>query len=137
MLTAMDRYPDDLVFGDDVNIGIRRLVPDAGPPTKILHYLSQLAELARAKRDGALGTRTVKWLESRGVVGSIESDTVRRSPKDRAARTWDDGNSGKRAFDLHLKPSDATSPDRCVRIYCEYDQASQKVIVGWVGPHPE
>lgn len=54
----------------------------------------------------------------------------------RAARPWDDGNGQRKVFDWHLKPSDATAPDRCVRIYFEYDENRRKTVVGWVGRHP-
>jgi hypothetical protein len=35
-----------------------------------------------------------------------------------------------------MKPSDATAPDRCVRIYFEIDPEIHKVVIGWVGRHP-
>jgi len=38
---------------------------------------------------------------------------------------------------MHLKPNDALSPDRCVRIYFDWDDATRQVIVGWVGRHPD
>jgi hypothetical protein len=47
---------------------------------------------------------------------------------------WSDGQ-GKREFRLHLKPTDGTSPDRCVRFYFEFDEERQITIVGWVGRH--
>jgi hypothetical protein len=52
------------------------------------------------------------------------------------ARTWDDGTGRRRQFELHLKPAEGTSPDRCVRIYFEYDDASGRSIIAWVGRHP-
>jgi hypothetical protein len=136
VLEAMERYGQDLLFGGAVNDSIRSLAPDAGPPDKILSYLGTLAEMTRARRSGSLGTTAVGWLRGRGVACSPESDTIRNSKAGRKERTWDDGSGGGRYFDLHLKPSDATSPDRCVRIYFEYDEASQRTIVGWVGRKP-
>ncbi len=136
VLLAMDRFANDLVFGEACNEAIQTLASDAGPPDKILDYLEALAEMTQLRRRGPLGTTALTWLEQRGVIGSPESDTIKNSPKERTARTWSDGNGNTRVFDLHLKPSDATSPDRCVRIYFEYDEECGKTIVGWVGRHP-
>lgn len=133
---AIESFPGTLVFGSAVYDGIHTLAADAGPPDKILSYLEALSEVTIAKRNGPLGTTMVKWLLERGVIASGESDTVRRSTKDRQARTWDDGTGKTRLFELHLKPSDATSPDRCVRIYFDYDEQEQKTVVGWIGTHP-
>jgi len=112
------------------------LAHDAGPPEKVLSYLRILGRFTDARREGALGTSPIKWLQDQGAVASAESYTVKNSKKDQQARTWDYGNDERRAFDVHLKPSDATAPDRCVRIYFEYDETRQKTVVGWVGRHP-
>jgi len=131
VLSAMEELENDLVFGGAVTDGIGTLAQDAGPPDKILRYLRVLAELTRARRAGPLGMTAIKWLEERGVVASAESETV----KNAGGRIWDDGDGARRVFDLHLKPSDATAPDRCVRIYFEYDENRRKTVVGWVGRH--
>ncbi len=136
VLLAMDEMTDELVFGTAVTEGVESVAPDAGPPDKILRYLRILAEFTRARRGGALGTTAIGWLREKGVSASAESETVRNSTQEQQARTWDCGNGGQMVFDLHLKPSEATSPDRCVRIYFHYDETSQKTIVGWVGRHP-
>ena len=136
VLLAMDRYDSTLVFGAAVNEGMKTVAPDAGPPDKILSYLRGLSELIEARGGGALGTTAIKWLGSRGIIASGESETVLNSSKEQQARTWDDGAGAKRPFNSHLKPSEATSPDRCVRIYFDYDEGRQKAIVAWVGKHP-
>lgn len=136
VLLAMDRFESTLLFGASVNDGLRTVSPDAGPPDKVLSYLRALSDLTEARRKGVLGTTAIKWLESRGVIASGESETIRNSPAERQARTWDDGSGGRRGFDLHLKPSEATSPDRCVRVYFDYDEERRKTIIGWVGTHP-
>ena len=135
-LIALDQFADSLIFGENVEDGIRRLANDAGPPDKILTYLRELSTLTKAKRSGALGLTTVKWLESRGVMASQESQTIRNSQSEQATRTWGNGSGGSQTFNLHLKPSDATSPDRCVRIYFAYDDKEEKTRIGWIGPHP-
>ena len=125
----------EITFGSDVERGVKSLAPDAGPPSKVFEYLDYLAEMAKALRAGPLGDSQFNWLRQWGVKVSSESETVVNSKDETARRTWNDGR-GQRVFETHLKPSDATSPDRCVRIYYAWDEASEKVIVGWVGRHP-
>lgn len=136
VLSAMDELAEEVVLGSDVTEGIGTLAQDAGPPDKILAYLRILGEFTRARRQGPLGATAIKWLSDRGAIASAESETVRNSTREQQARTWDYGNGEQRVFDLHLKPSDATSPDRCVRIYFDYDDARRKTVVGWIGRHP-
>ena len=136
VLQAMERF-DNLVFGRDVDDGIEGLAPDAGPPMKILRYLERLSEMTTELRGGSLGATQHQWLRDRGMDVSGEGRTDRNSPAHRTKRTWDDGSGAKRVFESHLKPSDSTSPDRCVRIYFDYDGTTEKTIVGWVGRHPE
>jgi hypothetical protein len=132
VLIAMEELGGDLVFGTAVNHGIDTLARDAGPPEKILRYLRILAECTRVRRENALGMTVIKWLQQQGVTASAESETVRKA----GGRTWDNEHGKPMRFDLHLKPSDATSPDRCVRIYFEYEGSRQKTVVGWIGRHP-
>jgi len=124
-----------LTFGSDVERGLAGICPDAGPPDKILLYLGTLAELAETRRTGNLGLHMVDWLKENGCMASGESETIRNNRAEMAKRTWDDGR-GPRQFNLHMKPSEATSPDRCVRIYFDWDTASEQVVVGWIGRHP-
>ena len=137
IMMAEDRYPECLKFGADVGKGLATVAPDAGPPSKVHRWLLKLAELADLLRtnEGKLGQSYSEWLESRGVVASGESETIRSNPKAQQARTWDaDGQS--KIFDLHLKPCEATSPGRCVRIYFAWIESQKKIVVGWVGRHP-
>ena len=69
------------------------------------------------------------------MTASGESETVQRSSDEQRKRTWSDG-SGRRAFDMHLKPNDGAHPDRCVRVYFDYDERLKAALVGWVGRHP-
>jgi hypothetical protein len=136
VLTAIERFESNLVFGSNVNDGLNSLAADAGPPDKILSYLEILSELTEARRKGSLGTMPIMWLEERGVSASGESETVRRSTTEMQNRTWDDGSGQRKTFEMHLKPNEGTSPDRCVRIYFDYDEQRGKTVVGWVGRHP-
>jgi len=132
---ARQRHSDALVFGADVDVGVETLAPDAGPPEKVLSYLDQLAEMARTRRTTGLGTQMLRWLQLRNVAGSGESQTVRNSESERRKRTWDAAGT-QQFFETHLKPSDGVHPDRCVRIYFDYDEMRQRAVVGWVGRHP-
>lgn len=132
---ARDGSETTLVFGDDVAIGARSLAIDAGPPEKILNYLRQLSALAEERQKGPLGANAIQWLRDRGVIASGESETVRNSSSEMRKRTWHDGKD-RRVFELHLKPNEAASPDRCARIYFDYDENRKRVIIGWVGRHP-
>lgn len=136
VLLASDRFADTLVFGKSAFDGIETLATGAGPPDKLFDYFEGLSSLVEALRKGALGTTIVKWLVDRGIICSGESEKVLNSKTEMARRTWDDGMGGMRQFELHLKPKEGTSPDQCVRVYFEYDESCQKVVVGWVGRHP-
>jgi hypothetical protein len=133
--TAKQQHNGLLVFGDDVPVGIRSLAENAGPPDKILAYLGGLARLAQARRNGSLGVSTVQWLKEQGLIAGGESETIKNNRGEMQKRTWHDGHD-RREFELHLKPSDATSPDRCARIYFDWDEETRRVVVGWVGRHP-
>lgn len=128
-------YAGLLTFGADVERGVLDLSPQAGPPEKVFRYLGELAELAQARRAGPLGRGTIQWLAERNVDASAESETVTRSRAQMEQRTWNDGRD-KRPFDLHLKPNESTSPDQCVRIYFDWDEATQQIVIGWIGRHP-
>jgi hypothetical protein len=138
VLTAADKYTNTLVFGADVNEGIRGVDKDSGPPEKVLLYLKKLSELTELRRTGSLGTTALKWLADNGVNASGESDTNNNSKAARQKRTWDDG-SGKRTryFEDHLKPAEGVAPSKCVRIYFDYDETTKRTIIGWVGRHPK
>ena len=128
---------EGLIFGEDVTRGIDGLAPDAGPPEKILRYLRALDSMTAALQKGPLGFPMHQWLRDRNVECSPESDTTRNNPTKMARRNWDDGLGNRRQFQYHLKPNDNAHPDRCVRIYYEYDQEYRRTIVGWIGRHPE
>jgi hypothetical protein len=131
---AQEAFSGELVFGDDVAESVLSLAADAGPPDKILTHLSHLAEMTRKRRDGGLGKDVILWLRERGVNCSSESQTTLNSTAEMGRRTWSDGRS-QRKFEKHLKPSDGTSPDRCVRIYFDYDDVTKMTVVGYVGRH--
>jgi hypothetical protein len=125
-----------VVFGRDVERGVTALNPDAGPPQKVLEYLRALGDMVDERRKGPLGDSPIGWLEDMGVTASGESETDRKNTATMKRRQWHDGTQ-IRQFETHLKPNDALSPDRCVRIYFDWDDATRQVVVGWVGRHPD
>jgi hypothetical protein len=133
--SARRQYGDTLIFGPDVDEGMKTLATDAGPPEKIGNYLYTLSTLVTARRAGPLGTSSILWLRDHGAIASNESETTGNSAAERQKRTWRDGK-GRRYFDMHLKPNEAVAPDRCVRIYFDYDEEAGRIIIGWVGRHP-
>lgn len=133
---AKERFGEELLFGADVENAARSVALDAGPPDKIFEYLKGLAEMTQQRRGPGLGKDMLVWLREQGLKASGESETVLNSPSEMQRRTWDDGTGGRRRFAQHLKPSEGTSPDRCVRIYFEYVEGLRKTVVGWVGRHP-
>ena len=137
VVTHAKAVSQNLTFGADVERGISGLAPQAGPPRKIFRYLRELDTMTLKLNEGTLGIALYHWLNKRGVSVSGESETTGNSTAQTAKRTWDNGSGNRRIFYNHLKPSESTSPDRCVRIYFEYDKPSGKTIVGWIGRHPE
>ena len=131
---ARRRFAGKVRFGADVDRGVAELHPTEAQPEKILDYLEALALLSDARRAGDLGRTAVEWLAERGFRTSQESDSVKRNRREQQKRQFD-ACGAPRLFDLHMKPKDGTSPDRCVRIYFDWDEASREVVVGWVGRH--
>ena len=142
---AKQRFGDTLEFRQDVDRGIADLSREAGPPEKVLRYLEALAEASgilaesgKTQTNPSLGSPWVSWLMVRNVAASGESDMVKNSPKEKRKRTWEWADGGITHFYVyHLKPVESALPDRCVRIYFDRCQKRKKVIIGWVGRHPE
>ena len=60
-------------FGNEVPDGIESLAPDAGPPEKILQYLSELDTMTQKMTNGSLGMDPYQWLRQRNSHYSRES----------------------------------------------------------------
>lgn len=134
--SARNQFAAELVFGANVSDSVDTLAQDAGPPDKIFEYPRTLAEMVRIRKGQGLGKDMLAWLKEQGLKASTESETILNSGAEMQKRTWDNGKGGKRRFEKHLKPSEGTSPDRCVRIYFDYDDAAEQAVVAWVGRHP-
>ena len=133
---AESKHKDLLLFGSDVKRSVQGLQQSAGPPDKILRYLDTLAEMTEICLSGTLGDDQIHWLNERNVDASDESEGTRNNKRRMNERNWDDGSS-KRQFRYHLKPSNHTRPDLCVRIYFEFIKERGRTVVGWVGRHLE
>ena len=129
-------FANELIFGDDVNRGVAGLHPEAGWPAKVLHSLEGVARMVQVRRQGLLKYGMIGWLNQNGFRCSGESTDARKRFDRRKARTFHDGER-RVFFSPHLKVSDGVSPDRCVRIYFDWRENSQKAVVGWVGRHPK
>jgi hypothetical protein len=132
---AHREHSDTLLLGPEVESSIQNVASDAGPPDKVWQYLCSLAEYSRARHAGPVGTSTLEWFKQRNIAASTESQTIMNSSVERARRTWSDGNE-KRFFHWHLKPAEAVHPDRCVRIYFEWDESRNIIVVPYIGRHP-
>lgn len=132
---ARSRFGNQLAFPDDLEAQVSTLNPSAGPPSKIFEHLSGLNELASKLADeGGLGMSVPIWLRSHNIECSGESDTIKKSKAARAGRTWSVG--GEQIYcEFHTKPSDGTSPDRCVRIYFVPADSGLRVRIGYIGRH--
>jgi predicted nucleic acid-binding Zn-ribbon protein len=128
-------FAETLIFGSDVEEGIDTLVENAGPPDKIYDYLEFLSEMTREKRNRSLGMSEIQWLKEFGCNCSLESETVKKCRQEMNKRIWNDGRE-TRQFEMHLKPNEATAPNKCVRIYFDWDEASEMTVIGWIGRHP-
>ncbi len=135
---ARVRFEGLLIFGNDVEKTIEQLRPNAGPPEKVYRCLKALGEAADLIRtQGSLGQKPEVWLKSRtGIEVTGEAQLDSTHPKAVASRTFDDGVNGSRVFGLHFKPTNNTSPDRCVRIYFEWHKEMEVFLIGCVGRHP-
>ena len=132
------RFVDDLIFGDDVERGVGDLAPSAGPPDSVLKHLSKLAQLAQALKSGSIGKRPIgSWLLENGIQNSKEKPLTRNNKREQQKRTWSDGLGQRRTYEAHTKVNESTGPDRCVRIYFDYDQEAARITIGWVGRHPD
>lgn len=133
---AIQMFASDLVFADSMGDSVTTLSATAGPPGKILDYLTALNDLSIAlqKGSGNIGKTIPIWLRDKGIECSGESETVKNSRSEQTARTFRIGGTDVHC-ELHLKPSDGTHPDKCARIYFAIGQSKPRVKIGYVGRH--
>lgn len=127
---------DSLVFNRKVDDQIASLKGDAGPPEKLLRYLSTLADLSSELSSGtSLQASIPTWLRARGVESSRESDTHVKSKAARRRRTFTIGGRGVYC-EFHAKPNDGAHPDQCIRIFFA-PMADGRIGIGYIGRHFE
>jgi hypothetical protein len=124
-----------VLFSDNIEQDIKLLNRTAGPPEKLLRYLMTLGELSKQLKDGkSLGQSLPIWLRERNVDCSGESETIRNNKEARRRRTF--VINGEESYcEYHLKPSDGTSPDLCIRIYFIISNQAPHVRIGYIGRH--
>lgn len=139
---ARQMHSDALIFGEDVDAEVKRLEEDAGPPSRVFNHLSKLAEASRVLQKAiqdtgaaTLGRPICDWLTAKGAQASGEHQKTMEG-KGKKERTWDFGDGKKHVFENHTKPNDATSPNRCVRIYFAWCDIRRRIVVGSVGRKP-
>jgi len=121
-------------MADEIDDDVAGLNDAAGPPDKILRYLRTLASLADALAAGSLGKSVPIWLRENGVECSGDSETAKaQNESSRLGNRLVDGK--KIDYEFHAKPSEAVSPDKCVRIYFATAVTSPFVRVGYLGRH--
>jgi hypothetical protein len=144
----------NLTFGPDVDPGIATLAADAGPPDRIYFYLEVLDTIAehrnRRQNIGSFLALAPESAQKRGylrklgdilLIKSFGCDCGDHGASNAYITAWSDGQS-VRPFRLHLRPSTVPSfpgeqKSRTVRIYFDWDDRQKKIVVGWIGKHPE
>lgn len=116
------KYPDKL---DDQVAAIH---PQACSPDKIFEYLRGLGRLSmELSQSRALGDTVVNWLKHQGLACSVESETK----KNVGLLSFEvDGENIQ--FENHMKVNDATSPDKCIRIYFRTGTEAPFVTIGCI-----
>ena len=126
---AAGHHQGNLYFSDRLEEQLASIHALAIPPTKMKRALDVLSDLAKALREGngRLGCDIVKWVRERGFDASGESETKSTN----LHRFRIAGRDQEQA--LHMKLSEATAPDRCVRIYFAPRADHTGIDIGYVG----
>jgi hypothetical protein len=130
-----------IIFGNDVEKGIKTIRNSAGPPDRIFAYLKTLTEYCEYKMNNGNIIPDDIILNALGCICSYESENDMKDKKVKNDRMFDNGKNRKKLFNLHLKPNtfseldDLGNKSRTVRIYISWDDKQKKVIVGWIGKH--
>lgn len=135
-------FSDYIIFGNDVEKGIKTIRDTAGPPDRIFEYLKILRDYCQIKRSFNYNFPDDYLLEALGCDCSYENSKHMDIEEIREARIFDNGNNEKELFNLHLKPctfnqnrNDCGNKKRTVRIYISWNEKMKKVVVGWIGEH--
>lgn len=132
--TARRELEDQVEIAAETDADVAGLNPEAGPPEKILRYLRVLGTLSKQLAEGPLGQSVPIWLRQHGVDCSGDSETSKNSEAGKHFRNRQ-VNGREVDCEFHAKPSNGTSPDRCVRIYFATSPTKPHVLVGYIGRH--
>jgi len=138
---AKEIFNDCIIFGKDVEKGIKTIRDAAGPPDRIFAYLKTLDEFCKIKRSQKIAFSDAHILQVLGCICSNENEEDMKNEDFFKKRMFDNGNNEKILFNLHLKPNtfseyeDVGNKKRTVRIYVFWENKQEKVIVGWIGKH--
>lgn len=135
---AKNNFANYLVFGDDVNAGIKTIRDSAGPPDRIFAYLETLKDFCIYKSKNNTPYDDADILCVFGCICSHEWEDDLKDQKVNDDRKFDNGSGQKKLMELHLKPNTfdpAPGKSRTVRIHFEWDEIQKKVIIGWIGAH--
>ena len=139
---AKEELIDYVLFGKDVQEGIKTIRDSAGPPDRVFAYLETLKDFCIYKRCYNSVFSDMFILQSFGCICSYENKNIFNDEKAKRERMFDNGNNERELFNLHLKPNTFTiaeeqeRKERTVRIYISWNEIQKKVIVGWIGKHP-
>jgi len=135
--TAKKRFANYLIFGKDVNAGIKTIEDTAGPPDRIFAYIETLRDFCIYKRNYNNAYDDVDILNVFGCICSPETPNDLKDQKVINKRMLDNGTGKKELFVLHLKPNtfNLQSNRKTVRIYFKWEEKQKKVIIGWIGMH--
>ncbi|MFP3091168.1 hypothetical protein LQZ21_12665 [Treponema sp. TIM-1] len=131
---AQHDFSNNLVFGNDIESGVKERNRDAGPPDKVYYYLKTLSEITGIKRTAHPDYPLVLLARMYGCNCSGQSEEI----------MYDDGG-GKSGFVDHLKPAESKFPyhiyhsddGHCIRIFFKWSAETKQTIVGWIGEHPD
>lgn len=134
---AQQKFKENIIFTEQYKKTTQNLDTYAGPPEKLYHYFGSLNELAKELKsptESSLGSTIIKWLNDRNIKCSGESETVKSDTKKINDRTFK--VAGKTyVMEKHLKLGDAYDAAHCVRVYFEWDDTLEKIIIGYIGRH--
>lgn len=122
---AKESLEPRVAFPDKLDRQLETIAP-AAYIEKTYEALMKLGELERALSSGEpLGDTTVKWLETKGLNASGESETTNN------LGLLEESVLGEQMkFELHAKISDGVPANRCIRIYFRVDAEAPRVKIG-------
>jgi hypothetical protein len=123
----------NLIFGNDVQSGVKESDKRAGPPDKVYYYLKTLNDITEIKKNIPSEISPVLLARMYGCNCSSESGGLQEDESLIQQRTFDDGYGGKTVCIDHLKLDERDSQK--IRIHFKWDNDTKITFVGWIGKH--